>query len=540
VRVLIAALAVAIAATVEWRLAVTPIAPGVPLADIAVVVCASGLLVTFAGLAVWRLRPHGVTGPLLEVAGCGVLLGGLAGVDPPPFDLAGSLAWAVFPLAVAHVLWGYPNGLRGRSGIAAAVVCWLVPAALGIPLVLVAERRGPARLSLYAWFPSRSTARTGIQPELAAWLARGWSVWVGAVAVLVAATGLVRARASPPDLRLGLVPVAWAGMAWAAATLGSLAFSVQAVGEVTGSREAELARLAGLILPAVAAALVAGAIAWGEVVRPRLDPTREGRITLPGEPLPVAEALRRRLAKAVGDPTVRLAVQGPDGQWLSADGRPVQLRDDGERATTTLTRGGQVIAALECDSALRASPDLVVATTTMAGLAIDNVRLAALDAAQLEEIRNSGAALLTAADRARHGLTSSIAGGAASRLETLANRAAGGADRTELQRALRDVATEVRTLSHGLFPPELERAGLHAALDDAAEVPSRRFPRAIELTAYLVATGHPEARLAYGDGQLVITIAGPPTEHAAVRVAALDGDVVLVGDTATVRIPVPE
>ena len=64
--------------------------------------------------------------------------------------------------------------------------------------------------------------------------------------------------------------------------------------------------------------------------------------------------------------------------------------------------------------------------------------------------------------------------------------------------------------------------------------------RAIELTAYLVAAGHPEPRLAYGDGQLVITIAGPPTEHAAVRVAALDGDVVLIGDTATVRIPVPE
>jgi signal transduction histidine kinase len=307
---------------------------------------------------------------------------------------------------------------------------------------------------------------------------------VGLVAVLVAATGLARARASAADLRLGLIPVAWAGVAWAVATLGSIAFSV--VGEVKGRGEAELALLAGLILPAIAAALVAGTIAWGEVVRPRLDPTRDGRITLPGEPLPVADALRRRLAKAVGDPTVRLAVQGPDGHWLGTDGKPVELRDDGERATATLTRGGQVIAALECDSTLRASPDLVVATTTMAGLAIDNVRLAALDAAQLEETRNSGAALLTAADRARHSLTSSIAGGAASQLETLANRAAGGADRTELQRALREVATEVRTLSHGLFPPELERAGLQAALDDAAEVPSQRFPRAIELTAYLV------------------------------------------------------
>jgi hypothetical protein len=540
-RLLIAALAVLTAVIVEWRLAVARIAPAVPLAEVAVVVCGCGLLVTFAGLAVWRLRPHSVTGPLLAVAGCGVLLRGLVGVRPVAFDIAGALAWAVFPLAIAHVLLGYPNGLRGRSGIAAAVGCWLVPAALGIPLLLVADSWDRVRWSLYGEFPPRSPVLTVLdRPELAEWLALGWSVWVGLVAVLAAATGLVRARASAADLRLGLVPVAWAGIAWTAATLGSIAFSVRAIGFVRNRREDELALLTGMVLPAIAAALVAGTIAWGEVVRPRLDPTRDGRIMLPGEPLPVADALRRRLAKTVGDPTVRLALQGPDGRWLSADGKPVELRDDGERATTTLTRGGQVIAALECDSALRASPDLVVATTTMAGLAIDNVRLAALDAAQLEETRNSGAALLTAADRARQSLTSSIAGGAAARLETLANQAAEGTDRTQLQRALRDVATEVRTLSHGLYPPELERAGLQAALDDAVEVPAQRFPRAIELTAYLVAAGHPEPRLAYGDGHLVITIAGPPTEQAAVRVAALDGDVVLIGDTATVRIPVPE
>ena len=264
-----------IAATVEWRLAVTPVTDGVPLPDVAVVVCASGLLVTFAGLAVWRLRPHGVTGPLLAVAGCGVLLSGLAGVRPVAFDIVGSLAWAVFPLAIAHLLWGYPNGLRGRSGIAAAVGCWLVPATLGIPLLLVADSWDPVRLSLYGSFPSRSTVLTVIdRPELAEWLARGWSVWVGLVAVLVAATGLVRARASAADLRLGLMPVAWAGIAWAAATLGSIAFSVQAVGDVNSRRDAELALLAGLILPAIAAALVAGTIAWGELVRPRLDPTR--------------------------------------------------------------------------------------------------------------------------------------------------------------------------------------------------------------------------------------------------------------------------
>ncbi len=271
----------------------------------------------------------------------------------------------------------------------------------------------------------------------------------------------------------------------------------------------ELIMVVGVILPAITVALVAGTIVWAEVLRPRLDPARDGRIVLSGEPLPVAETLRRRLARVVGDPSLRLAILGPEGRWLAPNGKPVTLRDDQERATTTLTRDGQVIAAVEYDHALRATPDLVVVATTMAGLAIDNVRLAALDVAQLEEMRNSGAALLDAADRARHRLAATIADGPAAKLEELAVRAANGADGVELQRALRDIAVEVRTISHGLYPPELEKSGLPAALDQAAEVPTRRYPPAVELTAYLVAVGHAGARLVHDDGRLVITMTAP-------------------------------
>jgi signal transduction histidine kinase len=189
---------------------------------------------------------------------------------------------------------------------------------------------------------------------------------------------------------------------------------------------------------------------------------------------------------------------------------------------------------------VRASPDIVVVATTMFGLAIDNVRLGALDAAQLHEMRDSGAALLAAAERGRHRLAATIADGPAANLEELARRATHGDDAVELQRGLREVASEIRTISHGVYPPELERDGLAAALDQAVQVPSRRYPAAVELTAYLIAGGHPEARLVDRDNGLEVTVSGMLGEHASARVGALDGTIHIDGDATTVLIPISE
>jgi hypothetical protein len=542
VRLGVALGAVAIAAIVHRRVAVIPFSPGRDPAVTAVVVTSAGLGMTFCGVAVWQLRPRRATGPLLAVAGLAALLSALAGVRPASYDTVGSLAWACSPLVIGLVLLTFPDGLRRRSGIVAILACCLVPATLGVALLHVAYSWNPVRLTPYGQVSlRRAWLEVSDRPELAQWLARLWSGWVVIVAIVIAAATIVRVRRSPAELRPDLTPVAWAGAAWAAATVGSMLFTVRTIGGAPASMEdAQIATFAGAITPPAAAALVALAIVWADIVRPRLDPARHGTIKLAGEPLPVADALRLRLAKAVGDPSVKLAIRGPDSRWLTPSGKPVELRDDRERATAILTRDGDVIAALEHDQALRASPDLVVGATTMAGLAIDNVRLAALDAAQLDEMRNSGAALLAATSRAQRSLASAIGEGPASRLEALARRALHGEDRTLLQRGLRDVATEVRSISHGIYPPELNQAGLSAALDEAVGVPARRYSPAVELTAYLVAVGHRDVRIEHRDGQLIIAMPEPPTAQAAARVAALDGSVVAMGATTTVRIPAPD
>jgi hypothetical protein len=412
---------------------------------------------------------------------------------------------------------------------------------LGVALLLVADRWEPVRSIPYVPQSRRHLLLPfADHPDLARWLAIVYAGWVGVVSVVVAIATLVRANRSSPAMRPSVVPVAWAGALWSLSLLGSIPSLTSSYNLRKPPKIYQLLTVTGTVVPAMTAALVAGAIVWADVLRPRLDPARGGRIVLSGEALPVAEALRRRLAKVVGDPSLRLAILGPEGRWLAPNGKPVALRDDKERATTKLTRDGQVIAAVEYDHALRATPDLVMVATTMAGLAIDNVRLAALDVAQLEEMRNSGAALLAAADRARHRLAATIAQGPAAKLEELAVRAAQGVDQVELQRALRDIAVEVRAISHGVYPPELERAGLAAALDHAAEVPAERFSPAVELTAYLVAAGHAGARLVHDDGRLVITMTGAVPEDVAVRVEALDGTIVVDGEATTVSIPVAE
>jgi hypothetical protein len=543
--VALAAMAVVVAVAVIRQLVTEPLFASVE-PDWTVIVVGAGLVVAFGGLLVWQSRPERSTGPLLTVAGFAALLGAFAGLGPGAVHTTGSVVRMCSPLIIGHALLAYPDGLSGRWNRPAIAACWVVPTLLGIAMHLVAASWDIARLVPYIPYSyRRHKAPISDQADLAKAIAALYDVWVGVTCVVVVGAVLVRAYRSNRALRPTLVPVAWAGAAWSLAMLGSIPFAIRSLTnprvEILPQQNTyELVVMVGMILPAVTVALVAGTIAWADVLRPRLDPARDGRIVLSGEPLPVAETLRRRLARVVGDPSLQLAIHGPDGRWFAPSGKPVVLRDDQERATTTLTRDGQVIAAVEYDHALRASPDLVVVATTMAGLAIDNVRLAALDVAQLEEMRNSGAALLEAADRARHRLAATIADGPAAKLEELAARAAQGVDKVELQRALRDIAVEVRTISHGLYPPELEKSGLSAALDLAAEVPSRRYPPAVELTAYLVAAGHSGAHLVHDDGRLVITMSGAVPEHAAVRVEALDGTIVVDGDVTTVIIPVPE
>jgi hypothetical protein len=507
------------------------------LADAVSLSVAAGLLAALAGLAVWDARPDRSTGPLLTIAGTAVVLSAFAWFTGSSLEPTAWVTWACLPLVGAHLLLAHPDGVSRRLRPAVLVACWLVPAALGLVTLAFADTWRPSRLFDHI-IESPPPLTIADRPDLAHFASIMRWLWVATVAVAVSGFALRRARRARGAVRSSLLPVAWAGAGWALAQVLALPSAI-AGADVRGSvPKQEVLRLIGTVLPSVTVLVLGCTVVWVELVRPRLDPSRDGHIRLSGAALPTGEVLRRELARTVGDPALRIAYAAPSGAWVGADGGPITLRDDRDRAVTTLTRGGELVAAVEHDVGLRAAPDLLAVATTMAGLAIENDRLRALDAAQLEAARASGARLLAAGERAREDLEMTVAGGPAARLTDLAQLARGGAVAVAVQHGLRDVVEEIRSLSRGFAPPELAQDGLAAALPDAVVVPARRFARPVELTAYLVAVGQPGARIDDEGDRLVLHVTGPLAEGVADRITALEGTITPEADGCVVTLPV--
>ena len=188
----------------------------------------------------------------------------------------------------------------------------------------------------------------------------------------------------------------------------------------------------------------------------------------PGEPLPVAETLRRRWPKwsVIRPCSLRFTARTVSGSPQQQAGRAPRHN---ERATTKLTRDGHVIAAVEYDprcgslqtssSSLRRWPDW--RSTTY---------VSPLDIAQLEEMRNSGAAPFAAADRARHRLAATIEARRPGSRSWPSGQPR--ADNVELQQALATSRSKC-----GRSPRCTSRVGAQACLRLSIKppVPSRRY-----------------------------------------------------------------
>src|SRR5262249_10142429 len=224
--------------------------------------------------------------------------------------------------------------------------------------------------------------------------------------------------------------------------------------------------------------------------------------------MPAPGRLRDALAHALRDPSLELAYWIPESEsYVGIDGRPVDV-DAGEgRAVTLLERGGHRVAALVHDPVLRENQELLDAVSSAAGLALENERLQAELRAQLEELRDSRARIVEAADNARRRLERNLHDGAQQRLVAL-SVALGLAERkltTDAQQAaamlqaargeLTVALEELREIARGLHPAILSR-GLAVALEGVAErspVPVQlhvdggaRPPPLVEAAAYYV------------------------------------------------------
>ena len=418
-------------------------------------------------------------------------------------DVAGDAAAGAALLGAAGVTALRPKGRRVGLILGLAGAAWLAGA---FEASLAALHRGPFVHALLAFPDGRlrsavAVAATtvaypsGAVPELAntEWL----TLAVAAAVVAVAVEGRRRRRAGPP--RLIVEPVAF-GVALALGAAASLRDDA-GLGDVAQWLYYAVVTVASIAIPVrLARSTWTGAALSGLVA---------DLGALEG-----ADALRDRLARAIGDPDLVVGYRlGSDGIYVDAAGQTVELPSPTTgRAVTPVHESGEVIAVLLHDSAALEDASLRTSVASTARLAVANTRLRAQVAARARDVAASRRRLVEAADRERRRLESELRSTAGRRLDAVAERLASRADASivpiaaELDQARADLAR----LARGLHPAALTDGGLAAALGEfaaaapmpvALDVAPARFPASVEVAAYFVcaeamanATKHSDCR----------------------------------------------
>jgi signal transduction histidine kinase len=315
------------------------------------------------------------------------------------------------------------------------------------------------------------------------------------------------------------------------------------------------------LIGCVGVLLLAAGLAWA-AVRTRVQRRAVARIATSLGQAPLPGSLQAALARAVGDPELRIAYWLPDAEhYVDANGRPVAepVAAPG-RTVTTLVRDSHRVAVVAHTAAL---PDLERELGAAVRLALENERLQAEALAQLDQLRASRVRIVETGDTERRRLERDLHDGAQQRLLALSydlrlahtNAQADGDAPTgslltqatdQAQAALR----ELRDLAHGIYPAILAEAGLTpalATLADAAPLPVQirdaaegRHPAVVETCAYLLVVealddaagrgaSHAAVSAVQDGGRLVVTVEDDGTDRTAAmvqladRVGALDG-----------------
>jgi signal transduction histidine kinase len=255
---------------------------------------------------------------------------------------------------------------------------------------------------------------------------------------------------------------------------------------------------------------------------------------------PAPDELERRFGEALHDATLRIVFRLPElGRPVNAMGiecAPPVARAG--RAVTPLTRGGEVVAWIEHDA--RAADAVETALTAAVRLSIENARLRAGLLAQMRHLADARRRIVRDGDDERRRLERDLhdgvqqqllALGAELRVAAAAARSAGDPAELALDRAVVETAAvleEIRTVAHGIYPAILTDAGLGAAVASLADVaalpvevleaPARRYPPAIEATAYQVVAESIENAISYAGATVVAVVVRQSRDTLVVRV----------------------
>ena len=192
------------------------------------------------------------------------------------------------------------------------------------------------------------------------------------------------------------------------------------------------------------------------------------------------EQLQTALATALGDPGLVIAYPAPEGGYVDADRRPVELPGPGaERSVAVVRSSDAEVAVLVYDRTLDDDPELVEAVGAAATIALENQRLQAEARTRLLELEASRERIIAAGDAERRRIERNLHDGAQQRLVTLALQLTliqrhiredpAGAEQlvTSASDELAQSLAELRELARGIHPVALDQ-GLDVALDALA------------------------------------------------------------------------
>jgi signal transduction histidine kinase len=517
----------------------------------------AGLALVVAGLITSLTRPAGRIGDLAVLAGLVWFAPVWVGWDKGP-SLVRSLgmltAGFALPLLV-HLVLAFPGGQpHGAITRALILTVYLEAALAALGLALF---RNPF-FDPNCWANcTDNDFRVRSLPQLAhaTGVADRWFTAAAAAALVAVCVRRVLRDSGPA--RRTLLPVALPAILFAGAVIAHTIALQRTPLEDPSDRVFQTV----FVVECVAVLLLAAGLVWA-TVRTRIQRRAVARIaTSLGQASPPG-SLQAALAKAVGDPELRIAYWLPDAeQYVDAEGRPVAepVAAPG-RAVTALVRDGRQIAVVSHTAAL---PDLEPELGAAVRLALENERLQAEALAQLDLLRASRVRIVETGDSERRRLERDLHDGAQQRLLALSydlrlarTNAQADGDRqtgsllTKATNQAQAALQELRDLAHGIYPAILTEAGLAAALAtlaDAAPLPVEilaeaegRCPAAVETAAYLLVAealddaagrgaSHATVSVARDGGRLVATVQDDGTDRTAAmaqladRVGALDG-----------------
>ena len=358
----------------------------------------SGVSFAACGLVAWRRRPDSAVGPMLTVAGFGVLLSAILGqVDSPlafTLDLLFGELWiALYAALILSFVTGGRLTTRIDLVLVEAFVFGLLVMQFAVLLFLPDERN-----LLLVWPDAGiADALTKLQ----------WAVLaIASLGVVVVTVNRWRVASRPR--RRALLPSL-------GGSLSGVLYSANLTTLIVGSPSVALMTALNAALLTVPAALL-----WG-LLRSRL--ARGGLADLFRE-LGTLRGVRLEagLAKVLGDPGLVLAYRVPgERSYLDGRGQPVVLpAPGGDRAAAPVERDGRELAMLIHDASLDDDPELVGAVAAAAAIALDDARLQAESEDRLAELRASRERIVAAGDAERRRLERNLHDGAQQRLVSVA------------------------------------------------------------------------------------------------------------------------